>query len=160
MKKLVFAIAVAGVVVAGACKKKPGPADVPTAKPDTSLAAQITMSAIINARPWKTDSSYSYKVQNSANDTLSYNLMIVATRVENNEVSTINLTINDFKGKGSYTINPPINTATYYNGNIRHYALSGNITITADTSRLLSGTFTFVADTVTVLDGQFKVAQP
>lgn len=160
MKKFVFAIAVVSVVMAGACKKKPGPIDVPSAKPDTSIAAQITMSALINARQWKTDSSYSYRVRNSANDTLSYNLMIVATRIANNEISTINLCINDFKGKGSYPINPPVNTATYYNGNMRHYALSGNITITADTGRLFSGTFSFGADTVNVLDGRFKVAQP
>lgn len=161
MKKCVLILMVAGIAT-GSCKKRTGPPDVQPAQPDTSLAAQITMSAVINAEPWKTDSSYSYKILNSGNDSNSYNVLIQAIRVANGEVSTIKLNITDFKGKGTYPVNPPVTTATYYNGNNRHYALTGNINITADTGRLLSGTFNFTADngTITVLDGQFKVALP
>ncbi|GAA4461134.1 hypothetical protein GCM10023093_05260 [Nemorincola caseinilytica] len=151
---------IAGLAAMGACRKKKGPADVDTAKPDSSLLSQLNMSALVNTVEWKTDSAYSYKVVNSGGDTSIFNLMVIATQEKDNQRSTINISITDFKGKGTYKIDPPINTATYYSGNIRHYASTGNFVVVTDTGSLYKGTFNFVADTVSVIDGKFSIAKP
>ncbi len=141
-----------------ACRKAKGPSDVPSIKPDSSLAAQLSMSALVNGATWKTDSAYSYKIERMDNDTAVWELMITATQRRGGLASTITFNINDFKGVGAYKVSPPSVTATYYNGNIRHFSSSGTITIQSDTSNLLSGVFNFVADTVSIVDGKFKVA--
>lgn len=148
------------LVATVACKKNKGPADGDTAKPDTSLLSQLKMTAKINNVEWQTDSAYSYRVKNSGADTSQYNLMLVGTKTSSSDYSTININITDYKGKGVYKIEPPINTITYYNNNIRHYASSGTFTVASVTDNLLSGTFSFVADTVTVKEGEFTVAKP
>lgn len=157
MNKL-FAIIVFSGLAFYSCRKAKGPIDVPSIKQDSSLSAQLAMSALVNGANWKTDSAYSYKITRTDNDTAVWDLMVTATQRKTSAPSTITFSINNFRGVGEYKINPPFVTATYYNGNTRHFASSGTISVQADTASLLSGVFNFVADTVSIVDGKFKVA--
>ena len=142
------------------CRKASGPADVRSAQQDNSIDSLLLMTASVNGVEWLTDSAYSYKVKKSNNDSASFNLKISATQIKNSQVSTITFDIADFSGVNEYPVNPPWNTATYYIGNVRHFATSGTIVVSSDTGNILSGTFNFVADTITVTNGTFNVALP
>lgn len=159
MRKLLY-IPLIVVVAATACKKYKGPADTASTQIDNSINSKLSMAALINGVSWKTDSAYSYRVANSANDTDILNLMIVATRITDTEASTITFNISDYKGIGDYKIDPPVVTATYYAANKRHFASTGTFSIQSDSSGLLSGAFNFTADTVVVSEGSFRVALP
>jgi len=120
----------------------------------------VSMNALINGRTWQTDSAFGSYVRHSGNDSGVTNLMITATRKKNDSISTIVFNITSYTGRNTYTINPPINTATYYFGNSRHYATSGQIIITNDTGVALIGSFHFVADSINVANGAFNVSLP
>jgi hypothetical protein len=148
------------VCCAFACKKAKGPANGKSVQPNNNLDSNVSINATINGYPWQTDSAFGYNVKHSGNDSGVSNLMITATNTNNGRVSSMVFNITNFTGPSAYTINPPINTATYYIGNIRHYATHGLIIITSDTAYALKGSFYFTADTITVSDGNFNVALP
>ncbi len=161
MQKVLFVLTSVFVLASlSACRKTKGPKSVPAVQPDTSINALITISARINGEEWSTDSAYSYRVKNSDNDTATSTLMVSAVRIKDGIGSNIVFNITNYNGKGTYMINPPINTAVYYVNNQRNFALSGQFIVTADTAGLLSGTFNFNADTIIVTNGNFKVAIP
>ena len=142
-----------------ACKKTKGPANGKSVQPNNNLDSTVSMSALINGINWQTDSAFGYNVKHSGNDSGMVNLMITATN-KNKGVSTITINITNYNGPNTYAVNPPLNTATYYIGNYRHYASHGQIIIGSDTAYALKGTFTFIADTITVANGVFNVALP
>ncbi len=160
MRRIVVIIIIFIIAATGACRKKRGPANVDSIKQDNSIDSLLVMSALVNGIQWKTDSAYSYKVKNSANDTTTFSLLLSATQLKDGVASTITFNITDFKGPGNYNINPPVNTAAYYLGNIRHYGSAGTFSVLADTGGVLSGSFSFVADTVSIVNGSFTVAVP
>ncbi|MCD6010806.1 MAG: hypothetical protein K0Q79_668 [Flavipsychrobacter sp.] len=144
-----------------ACKKAKGPPNVVN-EPPKKFDSTVHMAASINGASWRTDSAYGYNVKYSGNDTGISNLLISATRyLDNNNFTTIKFNITRFEGPNTYPINPPINTATYYDANnVRHYATSGTIIVVSKTAYALTGTFSFTADTVSVANGEFDVALP
>ena len=148
------------VFCALACKKAKGPVNGPSVQPNNNLDSLVSIKATINGFEWQTDSAYGYTVKHSGNDSGVSNLMITASNTNNGQVSAMTFNITNFTGPKSYTINPPINTAAYYLGNIRHYATHGIIVVTSDTAYALKGTFYFTADTITVSNGEFNVALP
>jgi hypothetical protein len=160
MKRIFFVIPVILFISFAACKKNRGPADGNSVQPNNHLDSMVSMSATINGQAWQTDSAFGSYVQQSGNDSGVVNLMITATREKNGSASTILFNITNFSGPTTYTINPPVNTATYYQGNTRYYATSGQIVVTNDTGVAIIGTFNFVADTVTITNGVFNVALP
>jgi|ERR1043165_8156795 hypothetical protein len=159
MKRLCWVAGIILVVAAGACKKAKGPADVKSAEKDNTLDSAVSMKAVINGKPWLTDSAYSYYVASSTNDSDVKNLMIVAVR-KDSVTTTIRFNIAYFTGKKEYVVNPPYTSIVYYKGNERHAASSGTFKITADTANLLSGNFYFIADSIAVTNGTFKVSIP
>lgn len=147
------------LLVFPACRKAKGPANVGSVKPK-KLDSTVHMYATVNGAEWKTDSAYGYNVRNSGNDTGISNLLITATKYTSG-ISTIKFNITRYTGLGTYTINPPVNTATYYDANnMRHFATAGTIVFATDTAYALRGTFSFTADTVSVINGEFDVALP
>jgi len=160
MKRLFVVGIVLLFVAAGACKKAKGPANGKSVQPNNNLDSNVLMTAVINAVKWRSDSAFGYLVKTSGNDSGRANLMITATQKSTNNPTTITLIINNFTGPNTYSINPPVNTATYYIGNNRHYAILGKVIITSDTAYALKGTFNFVADTISVTNGVFNVARP
>ena len=160
MKRFFLIVPIMLFAAFSACKKAKGPADGKSVQPNNNLDSLVSMSASINGHPWQTDSVFGSYVQQSANDSGVVNLLIYATLKKNDSVSTIKFTITNFVGPNIYTINPPVNTATYYFGNTRYYATSGQIVVTSDTAYSIIGTFNFIADSVTVAGGAFNVAMP
>ncbi|MFI5195929.1 MAG: hypothetical protein ACHQD8_02475 [Chitinophagales bacterium] len=160
MRRLFVVIAVMLLVSFAACKKVKGPANGNSVQPNNNLDSLVSMSAMINGHLWQTDSAFGSYVMLSGNDSGVVNLMITATRKKNDSVSTIVFHITNFTGINTYTINPPANTATYYLGNMRHYATSGAIIVTNDSGSSLIGTFHFAADTISVSNGTFNVSLP
>ena len=79
--------------------------------------------------------------------------------MKNGQASTIQFAIPRFAGPNTYTINPPIITASYYEGTTRHYAITGTITVTDTSYYSLIGNFDFSTGTYNVT-GQFNVAKP
>jgi hypothetical protein len=158
MKRL-FAILLVSVSVCVACKKSSSPVTGNSVKqkdPDST----VFISATINGGNWQTDSAFGYKVKYSGNDSSTSNLLINATRTNNGGSTTISFNVTRFNGPGTYPVNPPLVTATYYVGTQRHFATTGNIVVMSDTAYALRGTFSFRADTITVDNGKFDVALP
>ncbi len=161
MKRLILCIPVFLFCAFFACKKAKGPANTKSVQPRNNLDSTVEMSATINGANWKTDSAYGYSVRYSGNDSNYTNLMITATKHDSVGPTTIKFSITRFEGPKTYPINPPVNTATYYDANnMRHYATSGSIVVVSDTAYALRGTFSFTADTVSVANGLFDVALP
>ncbi len=167
MKRLFVSIIILLCIAFAACKKASGPADGNSVQPNNNLDSTVSVSAVINGAQWQTDSAFGDIVKPSGNDSTLVGLMITATRIINdsgsavaNSSSTIVFNITNYTGPNTYTINPPINTATYYVGTNRHFASSGKFIVTADTAYSLKGTFSFVAGTDTVTNGVFNVAMP
>jgi hypothetical protein len=159
MRKLIFFILMGGMSFI-ACKKVKGPASVRSAQPDNSVDSLVTIKMSINGVAWSTDSVYSYKVENSSNDSGVYNFMVIATRAKDGKVSTLNINLTGYSGLKDYPVNPPINTITYYADNHRYYATSGSVNIQSDSNKVLSGTFNFIADSIVASKGAFKLAIP
>lgn len=161
MKRLIVCIAVFLFCAFIACKKAKGPSNTKSVQPRNNLDSTVEMSATINGANWKTDSAFGYSIKYSGNDSNYANLMITATKHDAGSPTTIKFNITRFEGPKTYPINPPINTATYYDaGNVRHYATSGSIVVASDTAYALRGTFSFSADTISVVNGIFDVALP
>src|SRR5205823_2075123 len=119
----------------------------------------VSVSASISGEQWQADSAFAYRVTSSGNDSTVYNLLINATQY-GNPAKTISFTIGSFSGTGTYSINPPNVTATYYSGSVRHFATSGQVVVTNTTYPSLIGTFSFTADTITITSGSFNVVMP
>jgi hypothetical protein len=161
MKRLILCIPVFLFCAFIACRKAKGPPNAKSVQPNNNLDSTVMMSAAINGANWKTDSAYGYRIRYSGNDSNYSNLMITATKHDSVSPTTIKFSITRFNGPNTYVINPPINTATYYDANnVRHYATSGSIVVATDTAYALRGTFSFVADTVSITNGIFDVALP
>jgi hypothetical protein len=167
MVRRLFAISVVLFIAFAGCKKASGPANGKSVQPNNHIDSTVAFNAMINNISWQTDSAFGYLVNNSANDSGIVNLMITAIRYSDTTPSTITFNITNYTGANTYTIDPPVNTATYYVGNNRHFAKSGSITIMvnqiivrSDTGYSLTGVFNFVADTIKVTNGAFNVAQP
>lgn len=148
-------LAMAGV----GCKKTPAPSTTKSVQTNNNLDSLVFMSAVINGNEWKADSAFGYKVKSSGNDTSFTNLMITAIRKNNGNRSTITFVVSNYKGISRYNVNPPIVTATYYEGPLRHYATYGDVTITSVADYSLIGTFYFNCDSLAV-NGSFNVAMP
>ena len=160
MKRLFFIIPLALCFAIPACKKAAGPADGNSVQPNNNLDSTIAMNAVINGRNWAADSAFGYYVKFSGNDSGVVNLEITGTQMLNDTPTTITFNITNYTGPATYTINPPTNTATYYVGNFRNYALSGVLIIASDTAYSLRGTYHFIANTDTITGGTFNVALP
>jgi len=158
MKDLFIVTAFLVCIALASCKKASGPADGNSIQPNNHADSTVALSASINSTQWKTDSAYGYYVNYSGNDSTKYDLMIMAYQVSSTTSMTICIT--NFTGVNEYPINPPLNTITYYVGNTRYYATTGQINITGNTYPSLTGTFNFTADTLTVSNGVFNVALP
>ena len=162
MKRLLIAVPILLLLCVFACKKATGPANGKSVQPKNNVDSTVSVSAIINGSGWQTDSAYGYNVKHSGNDSGVSDLMITATSTDKktNVVSTITFNISNYSGPREYKITPPYNTATYYIGNMRHFALLGSFVVATDTAYALRGSFSFVADTFTVSQGVFDVALP
>ncbi len=141
------------------CKKAKGPVNGNSVQPNNNLDSTVSITAIINGVTWHTDSAYAYYVKNSGDDSSKIALLITATNFSNPRTSmTFNIAY--YTGPGTYAIDPPLNTLTYYSGNDRHFATHGVITMGSDTAYALRGTFSFTADSVDATNGVFDVARP
>jgi hypothetical protein len=162
MKRLLIAIPILLLCCVFACKKAKGPANGKSVQPNNNLDSTVSVSAQINGVNWQTDSAYGYNVKHSGNDSGKADLMITATSTDKKTglASTITFNISNYSGPAEYTISPPYNTATYYTGSTRHFALKGSFVVATDTAYSLRGSFTFTADTFTVSQGVFDVALP
>ena len=160
MKRFLFATSILLYIAFGACKKAAGPANAKSVQQNNNLDSNVAMSALINGENWHTDSVYGYRVASSGADS-SVSLMITATQKNaNGPASTIVFNISHYIGVTSYPINPPATSATYYIGNQRHFATSGQIIFTSDTAYALVGVFYFIADSFMVEQGAINVARP
>jgi len=161
MKRLFFIIPILLYIAFTACTKASGPADGNSVQPNNNLDSTVSITATINGSNWHTDSAFGYYVKYSGNDSGEVDLKIIATQRLNDTVSTINFYITNYTGPNTYVINPPINTATYYNfGSNRNFANTGQIDITSETAYAIIGTFHFIAGTDTIKNGTFNVALP
>ncbi len=160
MKRTLIVVAVSLLGVCVACKKTKGPKQANSVQPNNNIDSNVSMSAMINGRYWQTDSAFGSYVIHSNNDSGVVDLYIVATRKKTDSTSTIVFNLTNYTGNGTYTINPPLNTATYYEGNTRHYARSGEVVVTIDSGIAIIGYFSFLADTIKVDNGAFNVALP
>ena len=160
MKRLLFIIPISFCLALPACKKAPGPANLKSVQPNNNLDSTVLMSATINGQTWKADSAYGYYVLNSGNDTATKNLMITGTQTSGSTPTTVTINIYNYTGPNTYTIDPPINTVTYYVGSLRNFGRSGQIVISSDTAYALKGSFSFLAGGDTVTTGVFNVALP
>jgi hypothetical protein len=128
---------------------------------NNNLDTLVSMYALINKQAWRTDSAFGYLVHTSTNDSGKQNLTITATQTDNAGVaSTIVLNITNYSGPGTFEVNPPLYSASFYWNNMRHQAKSGQIVITESSPYGMIGTFYFAADTFNILNGTFNVAQP
>jgi len=160
MKRTLIVIAVSLFGMFVACKKNKGPEQANSVQPNNNIDSLVSMSATINGVFWQTDSAFGSYVLHSNNDSGVVDLYITATRKKKDSTSTIVFNLTNYTGNGTYAINPPLNTATYYEGNIRHYARSGEVVVTSDSGIAIVGSFSFIADTIRVDNGAFNVALP
>ncbi len=158
--KRVITISALVFLAFAACKKAKGPANGNSVQPNNNLDSTVSVTALVNGVKWQADSAFGYFVKTSANDSGTVKLMIVATKKSKTNVTTFNLILNNYTGPNTYQINPPVNSATYYVGTARHWAILGKVVITSDTLYALKGTFNFVADSISVTSGVFNVASP
>ena len=142
-----------------ACKKQSDPLDQPSIQQNNRLDTLVSFSGKINGAAWHTDSAIAYKVA-YAYDTSKYNILINAVNKSTDTPTTISFSISNFIGAHTYTINPPLISATYYQGSQRHLATSGQIVVTLDSNYAIIGTFNFVADSINVTQGVFNVETP
>ena len=142
-----------------ACKKKSNNAIGYSVQQNNRLDSAVSMSAKVNGIAWHSDSAFAYKVKYTG-DSNKVDLYITATQKNNDTASTFSFTIINYTGPKIYNINPPLNAASYYSGSIRHYGISGNITIMSDSNYAVTGTFDFLADTTHITEGVFNVAKP
>lgn len=160
MKRPVFIVSILICLVAyGACKKAKGPANGKSVQPNNNLDSLVFMTAAINGNSWTADSVFGYRVKSSGNDSGISNLMITALRKDNGHPTTINFVVSNYKGVAKYIVNPPVVTATYYEGTVRHYATYGDVNIISNSDYSLIGNFYFIADSISV-SGDFNVAMP
>jgi hypothetical protein len=145
-------------LVYASCTKSAGPSNVQSVRANNGHDSLVTMTAAINGTEWRTDSVYGYRIKSSGNDSL-VNLMITATNSDSSVPSTIVFNIANYAGPNTYPINPPVNCATYYIGNARHYATSGEIVVVSNDEFSLIGNFSFTAGTFNI-SGEFNVANP
>jgi hypothetical protein len=139
-----------------ACTKStPTPTPPPVVNTDTFV---IALNATINGTAWQTHTSYGYTIITSANDSGLINLLITGATTVNGTATKIALYLTNYTGIGVYNIAPPNVSATYYNGSLRHYADSGQIAVSFDSSGYIKGTYGFKADTVRVTNGTFSVS--
>ena len=148
------------LMVIAACKKVSGPANGHSVTPNNNLDSLVSISAVINGQKWKTDSVFANFIKYSGNDSLATSLSINASLRNSTDVQSFYFYITNFNGPGTYPINPPYNTATYYVGTTRNFATSGQIVIVSDVAYSLIGTFNFIANTDTVTGGMFNAALP
>ncbi len=116
----------------------------------------VIMYATLDSAVWQADSVSGLLIP-IGNDSGHYNLSITAKKAANSTV--MNLYIGHYNGMGTYTINPPSVTATFYSGGKRHYALSGTIAISNDSTADMQGTYNFIADSASglkVSNGVFR----
>lgn len=159
MRKLFYLSLLLLVAGASSCKKTKGPSNVKSAQQDNSVDSLVSVKMYVNGQVWQTDSVFSYKVKNSANDTSTYSYMVTATNVTN-RTSSLVINISGYSGLKNYAVNPPFSTITYYSNNHRYFATSGTFNVQSDTDNVLSGTFNFIADTIVVSKGTFRLAMP
>ncbi len=160
MKRLFLIIPISFCLALPACKKAAGPANLKSVQPNNNLDSTVLMTATINGQSWRAYSAFGYYVLNSGNDTGTKNLLITATQNNTNPATTITFNIYNYTGPSTYQIDPPVNTAAYYVGNLRHFGNSGHITISSDSAYALKGNFSFIAGTDTITSGVFNVALP
>lgn len=142
-----------------ACHKNSGPVNGNSVQPNNKLDTLVSFTADINGKVWHTDSADAYLVKYS-NDSGVVNITINATKNAKDTLITITLNLTNFTGPGTYSVTPPVNAATYYFNQSRHYASSGIVHIISDSSYALIGTFSIIADTDTITNGVFNVAMP
>jgi len=135
------------------CKKKSNKG--PAASGGPSLDS-IYMHATVNGTPWRADTAAGYSVTGSANN---YQTGISITATQKSTASQVVLYITNYGGVGTYNIDPPSVTATYYVGNKRYYASSGQIIITNTPQYFVQGTYSFVADSINITGGTFTVIE-
>lgn len=129
-------------------------APIPPRKPDST----VIMYANVDSLTWAADSVSGLLIP-LGNDSGHYNLSITAKKYGGGNNSVMMLYITNYTGMGTYSISPPVVSATFYSGSARHYALSGQINVTNDSTADLQGTFNFVADSSTgmnVSNGYFR----
>ena len=160
MNRLFLIIPVSVCLAFPACKKVHGPANDKSVQQNNNLDSLVAVDARVNGRLWHADTAYGYFVRYSGNDTGLKSLLISATQKLNDSLTTITFNISNYTGPNTYVIDPPVNTAAYYMGNFRNFALTGTIKISSDTAYALIGTFSFTADTFTITNGEFNVALP
>ena len=160
MKRLFLIIPISLCLAIPACKKASGPVNGKSVQPNNNLDSMVSMTATVNGQAWHSDTAYGYYVQYSGNDSNLRSLLITATQKINDTLTTITFNISNYMGPTAYTIDPPVNTATYYVGNFRNFGASGSVVITSDTAYALKGRFTFIAGTDTITSGVFNVALP
>ena len=140
------------VVFGTACKKKSNgapPVVTPPAMKTDSL------SAVINSVSWITYSATSNLIPSTA-DSGAYNLQISGTTQLGSATSTMTIYVTNYKGPASFGLTPPAVSITYYVGSARHYATSGNLNITADSTSFI-GNFYFTADSINAVSGVFAI---
>ncbi|MES2703458.1 MAG: DUF6252 family protein [Bacteroidota bacterium] len=160
MKKLLILSIPAALLWCTACKKSSSLASGTSVQQNNNADSFVTLTAKINGTSWKADSVYAYSVRSSANDSGVVSLMITAVKKNSGTPQTLILNITNYRAPLTYPINPPVNTATYYIGNARHYATTGEIVVTSRVDRSLKGTFHFTADSISVESGEFNVYLP
>ena len=140
-----------------ACSK--GGSVAPVVKHIPNPDSLDAMVATLGADSWAADTISGFLIP-IGNDSGKYNLSITGKRVNNN--SLISLYISNYTGKGVYYINPPTVSATYYyQGSVRHYAISGQLIISNDSTADMRGTFNFITDStggMNVTDGTFRLS--
>lgn len=171
MKNWSTVLLLSAIIAVSACKKASGPPNVKSAQVNNTLDSSVYMSAMINGFLWVTDSAFGYQVKSSANDSGASSLMVTATRIKGDSISTITFQISQYTGDGTYAIDPPYTSLSYYVGNTRYFATNGEIVINPNKINSLvatgnggdlslSGTFSFVADSLEVWGGNFYIARP
>jgi hypothetical protein len=149
----IILLCIAGVAAGTGCKKSSSNAVVVVPPQDT---IPIYMKSSINGATWSSDSAVAYDIFPSGAGT-QMGIVISATLKTGNTASRMMLQIGNYTGVGIYDITPPENTAAFYLNNIRHFATTGNIIITKDSSTYLMGSYNFNADTLQITSGSFIV---
>ncbi len=158
MNRFLFIILLITIFICNSCTKNSGPANGNSIQPNNKLDTLVFMSATVNTGNFQTDSAFGYLRNTLVKDsTNTKNILINATQNKTSSLSTISLTISNYTGPNTYTINPPNVSASYYLGSNRHYATAGQIVITSDTSNALIGNFNFIADSIAITNGKFNV---
>lgn len=158
MKRLVYILPLLLFLACLSCKKGRKTTNTNSIQQNNSLDTNVFLSATVNGALWQTDSVFGYYIKNAGNDSTQRNLYITATY--KSSLTSIVLSINNYRGIGSYEINPPYVTATYYDNNKRYYGLTGSIDITTDGNYEMTGKFNFFSGSTTISDGLFNVARP